>query len=110
MRLWRTNRFTLITSSEILQEYLEVLGRFVSAELLKEWGGALTDPSRVHVVEATERIDAIPEDPADNRFLECAVAARADVIVSGDHHLLKLTTFRDIPILTPTAFLQRLAA
>ncbi len=50
-------------------------------------------------------VSAIPEDPSDNRVLECALAARADAILSGDHHLLRHQKFRAIPILTPQAFL-----
>ena len=105
VRRWREGEFTLAVSAAVLHEYLDVLSRFVSADLLQEWRETLTDPSRVCVIEISERIDAIREDPTDNRFLECAVAAHADVIVSGDRHLLVLKTFRNIPILTPTAFI-----
>jgi uncharacterized protein len=35
-------------------------------------------------------LEIVAEDPDDNRVLECAVAGRADYIVSGDKHLLKL--------------------
>jgi predicted nucleic acid-binding protein len=38
------------------------------------------------------------EDQPDNRILECAVAAGADLVVTGDRHLLRLRTFRGIPI------------
>jgi putative PIN family toxin of toxin-antitoxin system len=45
------------------------------------------------------RVNAVRDDPDDNRILECALAAEADVIVSGDGHLLRLTTFEGIAIL-----------
>jgi putative PIN family toxin of toxin-antitoxin system len=51
------------------------------------------------------RVNAVKEDPDDNRILECAVAAEADVIVSGDGHLLRLTGYEGIAILTPRGFL-----
>lgn len=41
----------------------------------------------------------ILSDRDDERVLECAVAARADMIISGDHHLLDLRSFRGIRIL-----------
>jgi uncharacterized protein len=50
------------------------------------------------VVTPTESISAIEADPSDDRILECAVAADAEVIVSGDKHLLGLGSFRGIPI------------
>jgi hypothetical protein len=57
-------------------------------------------------VDITERIAAC-RDPKDDKFLELAVSGKADVIVSGDGDLLDLNPFRDIPILTPAAFVQR---
>ena len=47
-------------------------------------------------------------DPSDDAVLACAVAVQADVIVSGDQHLLELKTFRGISILTVAQVLARL--
>jgi putative PIN family toxin of toxin-antitoxin system len=58
-------------------------------------------------VEIRESISAILDDPADNRILECALAARADAVVSGDRHLLNLMSFRGIPILNLAACLEK---
>jgi len=51
-------------------------------------------------------VDAVADDPDDNRILECAVAGRADAIVSGDRHLLRLRSYRTVPILTARQFLE----
>jgi putative PIN family toxin of toxin-antitoxin system len=56
-------------------------------------------------VTAHRRINAVKDDPDDNRILECALAAGAEVIVSGDGHLLRLTAYEGITILTPRSFL-----
>jgi len=55
------------------------------------------------LVPITERIAAC-RDPTDDKFLELAVNGHADLIVSGDSDLLVLNPFRDIPIVTPAAF------
>lgn len=47
-------------------------------------------------------------DPDDLHILGLAVAAKADCIVTGDRDLLVLKAYRDIPILTPSGFLERL--
>jgi predicted nucleic acid-binding protein len=47
------------------------------------------------------------KDPDDDRFLECAIAGKCRVIVSGDRHLLALSPYREIDILTPRSFLER---
>ena len=60
----------------------------------------------VSLVEPDVSIDVVTEDPTDNRILECAVAARADFVVTGDGHLLTLSRYEGIPIITPARFLQ----
>lgn len=51
-------------------------------------------------------LDVVADDPDDNRVLECAWAGRADYMVSGDRHLLKLGSYERIPILTVRQFLE----
>lgn len=46
------------------------------------------------------------EDEPDNRILECAQAAQADVIITGDKHLLGLGRFGNTPILGLRQFLD----
>ena len=53
-------------------------------------------------------IPSISRDPDDDRVIACAVAGRADVIVSGDNDLLDLEQVGGIPILTAAQFLARL--
>lgn len=43
----------------------------------------------------------ILRDPTDDAVLACALAAQADLIVSGDHHLLDLQIYQRIPIVSP---------
>ena len=50
-------------------------------------------------------VDPIKEDPSDNKYLSAALEAKADFIISGDHHLRDLKTFQGIRILDPSTFL-----
>jgi putative PIN family toxin of toxin-antitoxin system len=61
------------------------------------------------LVRPRRGVNAVKEDPDDNRIIECALAAGADTIVSGDGHLLRLTAFEGIIILTPRDFLRTLS-
>jgi putative PIN family toxin of toxin-antitoxin system len=45
-------------------------------------------------------------DPKDDKFLDLAIDAGASCIITGDKDLLVLHPFRDIPILSPAAFLD----
>lgn len=59
---------------------------------------ALKQIARIaEIVKPTSRLKILDDDP-DNRVLECAEAAKADLIVSNDKHLLRLEKFKDIPI------------
>lgn len=108
MDLWRDQKFVLYLTDEILAEYLEVLARFGQVkEAIREFLALLSESKNVIFANPTEQIYAVEADPEDNKFLECAIAARATAIVSGDRHLLSLKEFRGIPILEPAKFLTK---
>ena len=46
-------------------------------------------------------------DPDDNKFIECAMAANAKYIITGDKDLLSMKQYKSIKIVTPDAFLQK---
>lgn len=59
------------------------------------------------IVDPEESISVVKDNKADNRILECAVAAGADFLVTGDkEHLLPLETFRGVKIVSPAGFLD----
>jgi len=65
-------------------------------------------PTRAQAsILAQGRIDCneIREEPADNKYLSAALEAKADFIISGDHHLKDRKLFEGIRILDPLAFL-----
>jgi putative PIN family toxin of toxin-antitoxin system len=57
-------------------------------------------------VDPQVSLAVVTDDPDDDRVLECAVAADADAIVSGDRHLLRLGSFRSILIQSSRQFLN----
>lgn len=99
-------RFTLITSKPLLDELDEKLrGKFsVSASDALAIRAKLEDNAMV--VEPGFELNAVPDDPDDNRVLECAVAGKANSIVSGDRHLLRLGSFEEITIVTVRQFME----
>jgi predicted nucleic acid-binding protein len=60
------------------------------------------------LVSTIATLAVIKADPDDDRVLECAIAGRADHIVSGDRHLLKLGSYKNIPIVTVRQFMDLL--
>lgn len=51
-------------------------------------------------------VNAVVDDPDDNRILECALTANAAFVVSGDRHLLRLRKYKSISIVSPREFLE----
>lgn len=108
----RDGRFTAVYSADILVEIIDVLGRpnfhnkyhiepediTVLVNLIRLRGELVTPQRKV----------TICRDSSDDKFLEAAMAAGADCIVSVDADLLDLTPFESIPILRPAEFLARL--
>ncbi len=109
--LVQKGRIILLISHEIITEIKRVLLypkiRKVLSLGVKEIGEFLTEVTKAAVTTPGKiRLDAVKHDPEDNRYLECAVEGQADFIISGDHHLTDLKTFRGIKIVDPVTFLN----
>ncbi|MEK7815533.1 MAG: putative toxin-antitoxin system toxin component, PIN family [Pseudomonadota bacterium] len=95
----------LFTSPALLSELDEVLHRkkfakpvqatgFTAAEMVKQYRHL------AYRVTARQFTRQISRDADDDAVLACALAARVELIVSGDRDLLTLKSFRNIPIVT----------
>jgi putative PIN family toxin of toxin-antitoxin system len=108
---WAQGRCEAVVSPALLAEYHETIEElrldYPRREPV-EWVDALTESAEL--IFPTERATGATPDPGDEMVLECALAAAADYIVSGDKkHLLALREFRGIQIVSPSDFLRRLA-
>jgi len=106
---WKTGVIVPVFSRETFDEFRRVLS-YPKFSLTVQEIAALIENEVLpfcEVVEIGEEILSVCRDPADDPFLSCAVAASADCIISGDKYLLALGSFRNIPIVTTAAFLQR---
>jgi putative PIN family toxin of toxin-antitoxin system len=59
------------------------------------------------IVSPEVSVDIIKGDPSDDRIIECAVACDADMIITGDAHLLDLKSYKGIAMISPSDFLRR---
>jgi uncharacterized protein len=108
---WAKGRCEAVVSPALLAEYHETIEELrleYPGKLFVAWADALAESAVL--VFPSDRASGATSDPDDEMILECALAAEADCIVTGDKkHLLPLRQFRDIPIISPADFLRRLS-
>jgi len=105
--LWKSGALTLCLSKEILEEYVEVLGRMglQGDPALKELLDLFSRAPDVVFTSKTPDVLAVPGDPDDDKFIACAMALHAEVVVTGDKVLEAVGSYGDIRISTPARFL-----
>jgi putative PIN family toxin of toxin-antitoxin system len=103
------NQFSMVTSDLILKEIVIVLRRpkFKTTEdEIHRIIIALIRSSEV--VNVKSKFEAVKEDPKDNIIINTAYDGNADIIVTGDHHLLRLQKYARIKIITIENMLELL--
>ena len=109
--LWRAlldRRYRLLLSPAIVEETARILrGRFHWQEADARTILRLL-VRKADIVRPTSIPNAVPNDPDDNHIIACALAGKADLIVSGDRDLLRLKEYEGIPIIRPVDYLHTL--
>lgn len=107
--LWKTGRFKIGLSPAIIEEYIEVLGRLglTGEPELKEILDLLAQGTGIVFSANPPDLQVVKDDPDDDKFIACAVALKAEIVVTGDKALRKVGSFGGIRILTPAEFLTR---
>ncbi len=98
-------RLVAAVSRPLLDEYRLILHRTVLDEKYHERISKFL--SAAETVRPTRVASGVIEDPEDVKVLATALGARADAVISSDHHLLDLDPYDGMRVLTPQAFLNR---
>ncbi len=108
LNAWRAGTIQFVVSQEILSEYWrvgEALAEASPAIDLRPILDLVTIEAELYV--AKDLPEPLCSDPDDDKFLACAIASNSKIIISGDKHLLKVSGYHDIEILTPREFVTR---
>jgi uncharacterized protein len=98
-------RDQLVISKPVLDELLGILGRKFARDA-EELAHAAVFLSELGVLARPRQRIRVLKDDSDNRVLECAVAGRAEAIVTGDKALLALREYRGVRILSLRDYLD----
>lgn len=106
--LWKNEEIILCLSKDILDEYIDVLQRvgLKDENEIEELLAFFAKGFNILFTRNTPRIKAVKDDPEDDKFIECAVALKANVIITGDKALKTMGEYMGIKILTPQEFLK----
>lgn len=111
LNAWRNRKFELAISPDIFEEYMRV-GEFLAMDHPQ----VNPEPMLNLIAVEAELISAPPlnekicKHSADDKFIACAIAAKATIIISGDKHLLEVNGCRNLSIMRPRSFLDFLDA
>jgi putative PIN family toxin of toxin-antitoxin system len=111
----QTEELAFYASRALINELADVLPRRKLARAVRASGKSVSAlvaeyEALIHLVQARPLRRPVGRDPDDETVIACALAARADFIVSGDHDLLVLKAYRRIRIVTAAEALTIIAS
>ena len=106
--LWKNEEIVLCLSRDVLDEYVDVLQRIglKDENEIEELLSLFARGFNILFTTKTPKIRVVKDDPEDDKFIEDAVALKADVIITGDKALTRMGEYMGIKILTPEQFLK----
>lgn len=101
-------KITLILSDQIIEEYEEVFSRprFKDLDHLSIKKFLQDNKKKTMRVKTSLAVKAIKVDPEDNKFLECALAGKADYLINGNIKHFPFQKFHYTRIITPRSFID----
>jgi len=106
--LWQSGAIVPVISKDTFQELRAVLA-YPKFSLSPDETRAILEQEILpffEVIEVIEEVKGVCADPADDKFLACALAASADYIVSSDKALIDLKQYKSVKIIKPSEFLK----
>lgn len=105
-----SKKVELVASTAVLTEYREVAERLHAKFPTISYKRPLAIlESKLTLVRAKPLSEPICRDPDDDTIISCALGGKAKVICSGDDDLLTLDGYRDLEIISPSAFCEQLS-
>ena len=109
--VWKSflaGKYTLCVSNEIVEEYVEVVGRNISPTVADMVAYTLLTRNNVKRFDPHFRFHLIESDNDDNKFVDCAINSGAMFIVTEDHHfnVLKQIQFPHVDCIGIDAFIE----
>lgn len=101
----------LCVSNSIIDEYVEIMQRLINVDVAESVIKTIVNSPFAEFVSPFYNFNLITSDPDDNKFVDCAVAARAKYIVTNDHHfnVVKRSVLPRVAIISLQDFYEELS-
>ena len=101
-------KYVICISNDILSEYIEILTQKVSYTFAIRIANVLLKSNCIKFFDPHFHFGLITQDPDDNKFVDCAIVANADYLVSEDNHFnaLRDITFPKVNVINLDNFLS----
>lgn len=112
--IWRSfieGKYTLCITNEIVEEYHEVMSRNINQKVADAVVFAILNRKNVLRLSPHYHFHLIEADKDDNKFVDCAIAANAQFIVTQDHHfdILRKIPFPKVAVINIDEFVTELS-
>lgn len=107
---FETGQNVLCVSNSIVEEYVEIMQRLINVEVAEYVIKTIINSPFVEFITPFYQFHVINTDLDDNKFVDCAVAARAKYIVTNDHHfdVVKKSVFPKVIVVSLQTFYNEL--
>lgn len=111
LQLVDNGKLLMFVSPEMVKEYVKVMqyDEILEKTTEEQYSAGIAAIQRLllkaTLVQPTIKVDLVKQDPDDNKVIETALAAKAQYIITNDHHLFDLKSYQNILILTPEEFM-----
>jgi len=107
LEAWRNSRIQIVVSPDILDEYQRV-GETLESQFPDIDLRAMFEllAFSAEVVPPEDLAEPVCIDPDDDKFLACALTSGARYVISGDKHLLRVSGYKGLKVLSPRRFVE----
>ncbi|MBI3617427.1 MAG: putative toxin-antitoxin system toxin component, PIN family [Candidatus Omnitrophica bacterium] len=102
-------KYRIIASQEIVDEYKRTIDK-----LANRFPNVINANTQLELIilssdicQPQKLIEPVCADPDDDKFISCAIASKTKIVISGDKHLLDVSGYKDIEVLTPRQFVDK---
>lgn len=105
----KQGKYRIVVSQDIADEYKKTVDKLANRfpNLINANAQLELIVLSSNICQPQKLIESVCADPNDDKLIACAIASKTKIIISGDKHLLDVSGYKGIEVLTPRRFLEK---